>query len=390
MGRRAGEEWPRNRPTRVGALFIIVLAASVLVVSCGQDKQSSDPETTPASSTLPEIADLAAIDPAVAAAIRRAVAEVESSPNEAESYGRLGRLYQAHEYYELARQCYESAHRLDPAIADWPYYLGVFAAERGQDEKAVRYFREMARLRPEYAPLHLRLGDALLGLGDLEAAEVAYRQHLSHAPASAWGYLGLGKVARRRSRESSAVEVLERALELDPRNHEAIYVLAMTYRELDRREAALSLLDRLADGGTSPQPPDSLMEKVLRERKDLQSIIRVANKALADGEPDRAAALYRLILDQDPDHFDALHNLGIVYGRQGRYAEAAAALRSAVQQRPESREAHHGLAMAYASQEKLERAIAELQTVLEIDPDYEPSRQMRANLEEYMATASPP
>ena len=52
--------------------------------------------------------------------MRRSVAAAEAAPASGEALGELGRVYHAHQYYELARQCYLGAQRLAPDTFDWP------------------------------------------------------------------------------------------------------------------------------------------------------------------------------------------------------------------------------------------------------------------------------
>lgn len=380
---------PKRSRSRALGIFAIG-AFVVIVIAVGSIRLARDPEprrastARPQSLSIPEIADLDGLDPAFAGAVREAVSAAREASERGDLFGELGKLYDAHQYYELARQCYEIAQQLDPRTADWPYYLGAFAAERGRLSDAARDFRRAASLRPDYPPIYLRLGDSLLRAGVLDEAESAYGDFLQRDSDSGWGHLGLAKIARRRGRPLEAAERLERAVVLEPGDTEITYLLAMTYRELGRNQDAAPLLDQFSAGTTTARKPDPLMRAVLAERKDLQSLIQAANRSLASAKPADAEALYRAVLAQDPDHYDALHNLGIVYGRTRRFSEAEAFLVRAIQQRPESTEARHELAMAYASQQKLARAVEELRRTLDVDPEYAPSRKMLADLEHHM------
>ena len=79
---------------------------------------------------------LDALDPAVAAAIRDAVAAVEREPSSGARWGELGIVYHAHRYFALADRCYARAAALDPRAPDWPHLRGVLAEERGDVEAA--------------------------------------------------------------------------------------------------------------------------------------------------------------------------------------------------------------------------------------------------------------
>ena len=373
----------------IGAsVAIVVLVGLIALVGSPEAPEAPPDSAARPNLSIPEIADLDELDPSFAEAVREAVAAVRSDSKRGDLFGELGKVYDAHQYHELARQCYEIAQQLDPGTGDWPYYLAVFAAERGRPEDAARGFRAAANLRPDYAPVYLRLGDALLTQGRLDDAESAYRDLLERDPASGWGHLGLAKIARRRGQPQDAIEELEQASQLEPGNEEITYLMAMTYRQLGRPQEADPLLEQLRAGTTTTRRPDPLMLAMLRKRKDLQSLIQAANRSLENADIDLAESLYRAVLDKDPDHYDALHNLGLVYGRTGRFEEAAKLLQRAVGQRQDSPEAHHTLAMAYASLQQLDRAVAELEHALGIDDQYQPSVEMLRDLREHMRGAA--
>jgi tetratricopeptide (TPR) repeat protein len=151
----------------------------------------------------------------------------------------------------------------------------------------------------------------------------------------------------------------------------------MTYRELGRQENALRQLDRL-ETKSRAWPPDPRMDLIRTGRHDLQSLLRLANRVLEEGNAEGAAALYRAVLDADPENFDALYNLGIVYRRQERLAEAQASLEAAARSQPERAEPHFALAVIHASRREFAKADAELATVLRLDPDHAEARALLA------------
>ncbi|HVR29980.1 MAG TPA: tetratricopeptide repeat protein [Thermoanaerobaculia bacterium] len=329
------------------------------------------------SPEVPLIDDLGALDRSFQAAVDGRVAAVRRDPTSGEAYGELGRLYHAHGYFALAGRSYEIAHGLAPQAAAWPYYLGVLASGRGQTGEAIESLRRALSLDPGYLATYLRLGNLLLADGQLAAAEEMYAELVDRAPDDPWGYLGRGKVARRRGRLPDAAALFEQAVGRAPEDREGTYLLAMTYRELGRRETALRQLDRL-DSRSRAWPPDPLMELIRTGRHDLQSLVQVANRLLAEGNAEGAETLYRAVLDSEPGHFDALYNLGIVYGRQGRFTEAEASLEAAIRSRPDRTEPHFALAATYASQQQFEKADAELAAVLRLDPEHAGARSLLA------------
>jgi tetratricopeptide (TPR) repeat protein len=204
-----------------------------------------------------------------------------------------------------------------------------------------------------------------------------YATLIVQAPNDSWGYLGRGKVARRRGRLEEAAELLEQAVARAPDDREGSYLLAMTDRELGRDDTARRHLERL-DRKSRAWPPDPLMELIRTGRQDLQSLVQMANRMLAQGDAEGAEALYRTVLDSEPTHFDALFNLGIVQRQEGRLAEAEASFQAAIRSRPDDAETHFALAVTYASRQQLEKAADEIATVLRLDPQHAGARAVLA------------
>ena len=61
-------------------------------------------------------------------------------------------------------------------LADRRYEWGAGALKDRDFEGAADLFRQVIEIAPQWAPAHLSLGDALLGLGDPEGAQTAWGQ----------------------------------------------------------------------------------------------------------------------------------------------------------------------------------------------------------------------
>jgi tetratricopeptide (TPR) repeat protein len=92
-----------------------------------------------------------------------------------------------------------------------------------------------------------------------------------------------------------------------------------------------------------------------------------------------AEQLYRTILAHDPDHFGALHYLGVLAGQGGAPAEAERLIRRALARNAGSAEAHHNLGLALAGLGRLEEACAEYQTAVTLDAGYAEARNNLGN-----------
>jgi tetratricopeptide (TPR) repeat protein len=331
-----------------------------------------------AAAAVPRVTGLEALDPAVAAAIRDAVAAVERETANGARWGELGIVYNAHRYFALADRCYERAAALDARAADWPHLRGVLAEERGDVEEAAAYYGAALERSPTNQAARYRLGNVLLQAGSLDQAELAFGELAAASPDQPWGSLGLGRVALRRGSNAEAAERFERALAIDPDNDQAAYLLASAHRALGNSSEARRLAQRSREGVRAAAPADPIVDRVRGGLRSLQSRVNAANQMLAAGDVDGASAVYASVLAVDPHHYDALYDLALVYGRQERFGEAQELLERAVSVRPNSSQARLLLALALASQDRLGAARDQLLVLLEHDPEHVEAKRMLA------------
>jgi len=86
------------------------------------------------------------------------------------------------------------------------------------------------------------------------------------------------------------------------------------------------------------------------------------------GRLDEAERFYRAVLEIEPDHFGALHHLGIAATHRSKHAEAEALLRRAVAVDPSSAEALTNLGTALMRLDRFDDAIDVYQKALALDP----------------------
>jgi tetratricopeptide (TPR) repeat protein len=92
----------------------------------------------------------------------------------------------------------------------------------------------------------------------------------------------------------------------------------------------------------------------------IQEMFQLAFARQQSGNPKQAEALYQALLNRDPDHVLANHNLGVITLQRGHHGVAVAYFRRAAQLRPGLVETHVGLADAYKRAGCLDEAEASL------------------------------
>ncbi len=87
------------------------------------------------------------------------------------------------------------------------------------------------------------------------------------------------------------------------------------------------------------------------------------------GNLDQAEALYRQVLDADPQNANACYRLAVVCQLQGRTAEAIPLYQQLLRSRPDSALVHYNLGLASVAEGRLADAIASYREALRLRPD---------------------
>lgn len=89
-----------------------------------------------------------------------------------------------------------------------------------------------------------------------------------------------------------------------------------------------------------------------------------------EGKFEEAALHYAAILSEEPEHFDALHLLGVVRFQQGRHDEGLEKIQSALKLNPTSAAALSNLGRVLAGLGRFEEALAHYDKALAVQPDH--------------------
>lgn len=188
--------------------------------------------------------------------------------------------------------------------------------------------------------------------GELQQAEVIYRQILDIQPDHPDVLHLLGLIAHQVGRNDAAIELIGKALSLFSGNPLFHGNLGSAQLESGRLEEAVASF-----------------RAALNLKADYPESHFNLGIALSNlGRLDEAVAAYRAALACKPDYVEAMNNLGVALGELGRSDEAAACYRQAIALRPDFVEAHNNLGTTFKEQGRLAEAIACHQQALRVDP----------------------
>ncbi|MEM8997423.1 MAG: tetratricopeptide repeat protein, partial [Acidobacteriota bacterium] len=184
-----------------------------------------------------------------------------------------GRAEDAAETFELLR------FRDDTEALEWAAWSLREKERRGE---ALTLYRRIRELDADHPDIHRSIGWTLEQMGDLEAAESAYREQIRVDPTNAYAGLDLSRIAFNTDGRGAAIRVLEEAADRTPDNLEVLRYLGLHYFDT--------------------------------------------------ADPDRARGPLEKVHAAEPEDFDVNRALGLVAARQGRneaavrYLEKAKAL----------------------------------------------------------------
>lgn len=213
------------------------------------------------------------------------------------------------------------------------------------------------------AKLQQLLQEALAhhGAGRLDQAERLYRQARSEVPRH-FDVLHLsGTLALQQGRHADAVELLGRALPLNPRSAVCAMRLGLAFASLGRHaEAEEHLRMALRRQNDLPEAWDNL------------GYVLKARGRLAEAIPchERAVSL-------KPDYVAGWYNLGLALQYAGRLGESLAAQDRAIALAPAQARLHYGRALALQQCHRVTEAIASYDATLALDPAHLNARSYR-------------
>jgi tetratricopeptide (TPR) repeat protein len=165
---------------------------------------------------------------------------------------------------EQAVAAFERILQLDPELHQMPAARGLFwrhftddLAKSGRLADAGRYLAGEVAKTPD-SELMNRLGETRFLLGEFDEAERCYRRAAEWDPRSYAPHLQLAKLAIQRRRREEALQHLNQARLLAPRQYGVLYNLASVYRQLGQTEEAERVQETIRqvreDSASTPRP----------------------------------------------------------------------------------------------------------------------------------------
>jgi superkiller protein 3 len=224
---------------------------------------------------------------------------------------------------------------------------GQNAHARGELEKALQFYEQALKVRPDFPEAEFQKGGALVSLGRLPEAEASFRRAINLKKNWSLPYSALGALLVRQAREPEAEKLFNEALSLDPQDSIALRMLA----DMKLRSGALKEALELARKATAAKdaPASSWVVLAMAERANGDKVAarKILDRLIDEDSANLAALIERADLHIEEKSYDSaisdlqaadkkkpgdkliLSRLAYVFQQAGRFEEANAAAKAA-------------------------------------------------------------
>lgn len=163
------------------------------------------------------------------------------------SYGRAytlaGRIYAGQHDWELAQRSFAEALRLNPRDRETWYFSGRAYYDENRFDKAIEAFQQALAAGAGDSRVYENLGLASEALGRFPEAEQAYRHAVQVGSGEYRPYLSYGAFLDKQGRPAQSIEMLQKALTLEPENVEVRFELGKALYQSRQLAAAAQVLE---------------------------------------------------------------------------------------------------------------------------------------------------
>jgi tetratricopeptide (TPR) repeat protein len=301
---------------------ILIVAAALLFIACGPAQKNNDKST---ETNLESVEDGEKLvergDYGPAADLFRKILVVDPDNSQAHYY--LGLAKKNLGDFAAAEQSYRRALELDSGLAAAHNNLGLLLLENGDPAGAKSELDIYLTLHPDDALAHFNFGLVLEELGEQSEATTHYQKAAELDPNDASPWFGLGDLARKNGDLEKALEMYRKGGTANPDAAELVLKEAQTLLDLDRKEKAVAVFDRLL-GMPEVEPV----------------VLATAGVLLAKhGEQERSMGMYRAAIAKGEMYPMAHFLLANALARAKQFARAAVQYEKFLSIAPDAKEA---------------------------------------------------
>ena len=219
---------------------------------------------------------------------------------------------------------------------------GQSAHARGEIEKALGFYEQALKVRPEFPEAEFQRGNALASLGRLAEADAAFRRAITQKKNWSLPYTSLGVVLVRQNRDKEAEQFFSQALTIDNKDNVALRMLSELRLRAGDAKSALDFAKRATANAEAPA----------------SAWVTLALAEKASGNKTGAKTALDHVLASEPENIAALLERADHFTDEKNYELAIADLKAAAKLKPTDKAVMSRLAYALQQAGKNEEAQA--------------------------------
>jgi tetratricopeptide (TPR) repeat protein len=290
---------------------------------------------------------------------------------------------------------------IEPESAQAYLMRGQIAINRGQQEEAMRLYKQAAAMDPgSVGPgAYNAMGIVHLVYGRFEEARQAFNDAIRLDSLNGAAHDGLANILIHEGKSEEAMRELQIALRFDPNQKRALATLAALLSQQGEQDQALKVAEKALKVAPEFATLHNNLGLIYRRKNQFdlaekhyklaieyephqdEPYVNLAQLYRRQGREDEALEQFRAAVNANPwrPNAIALVNLGGHHFDKKEFSEALTCYLKALQVNPDYAIAHRNLASIYALPEFFgpKRIVFHLRRTLELDPDQEGADQLR-------------
>lgn len=271
----------------------------------------------------------------------------------ADSLHLLGILALQSNQFGAAEELIRKAVAINPRQHEYLSNLGNVMLARGKPAEAAGFFEQAIAIRPDFAGAKYNLGGVLNMLGRRGEALAMYEQVCRIQPRHVGAQYHRAILLQNFGRLRESADAFRSTVELDPQNAEAWNNLGSVLYAID--------IAQLDDAIACCRRAVAINPQLGHAHYNLGTM-------LLKNAPEEAIEHFKIAISFQPNHTDALNNLGSAYAMKERFDEAIECFRKSIAAMPNNADAHGNLGNAYREKGNFDEAIVAFRRAVEIKP----------------------
>jgi tetratricopeptide (TPR) repeat protein len=182
---------------------------------------------------------------------------------------------------------------------------GQSAHARGELEKAIGFYEQALKVRPEFPEAEFQRGNVLASLGRLAEADAAFRLAISYKKNWSLPYSALGALLLRQGKDKEAEQFFRQALTADNKDGVALRMLSEIRLRAGDTKEALEFAKRATANAEAPASAWIVLALAEKANGNRVAAKTALDHVLADEPANFAALLERADLFTDEKNFEA-------------------------------------------------------------------------------------